>query len=118
MSCCLHCSGPLLPVSSLSQTNFLTFEFQQVSRLLAFVFLLSASSEVYSFTPSSKALSESHWASYFHQASLGTNLNYQLFTNNAGRYQVQHLANAEVNHPSFISLFMCNVLHHLYHHSP
>ncbi|OMO79929.1 Peptidase C50, separase [Corchorus capsularis] len=58
--------------------------FQKVSRLLSAVYLLSATNEHFSL-PSCKALSESHWASYFHQASLGTHLNYQFFPPACGR---------------------------------
>ncbi|XP_062077222.1 separase isoform X2 [Humulus lupulus] len=68
--------------------------FQKVSRLLAVMFVLAASGELCSLS-SSKEVSESHWASYFHQASLGSHLNYQIFTNNNGRHKVQHLVDAE-----------------------
>ncbi|KAF3435151.1 hypothetical protein FNV43_RR22238 [Rhamnella rubrinervis] len=68
---------------------------QKVSRLLAVVFLLSSSSELCSFSSSCKALSENHWASYFHQASLGTHLNYQFFTTNSGTAKFQHLVDSE-----------------------
>ncbi|XVF45726.1 hypothetical protein PTKIN_Ptkin02bG0229600 [Pterospermum kingtungense] len=58
--------------------------FQKVSRLLCAIYLLSATHEHF-VLPFCKALSESHWASYFHQASLGTQLNYQFFPNTYGR---------------------------------
>ncbi|KAF8019982.1 hypothetical protein BT93_G0618 [Corymbia citriodora subsp. variegata] len=51
---------------------------QKVSKLLALTYILSATSETYS---SSDALSENHWASFFHQASLGAHVNH-LFTYN------------------------------------
>ncbi|CAL8997984.1 unnamed protein product [Prunus brigantina] len=70
--------------------------FQKVSRLLAAIFLLSASSERFSLSSSSKTLCENHWASYFHQASLGTHLSYQFFSNVSDICNVQHLVNAEV----------------------
>ena len=71
---------------------------QQVSRLLAAIYVLSASSEPFSLPPSScKALSECHWASYFHHASLGTHLNHQFFSNMAGKLKAQNLLNVEVS---------------------
>ncbi|KAL7205879.1 hypothetical protein ACSBR2_018738 [Camellia fascicularis] len=63
---------------------------QKVSRLLAAIFVISASTELFSPSLSPcKALSESHWASYFHQASLGTHLNHQLFSSMTGKQKVQ-----------------------------
>ncbi|XP_022748574.1 separase isoform X3 [Durio zibethinus] len=62
--------------------------FQKVSRLLSAIYLLSATIEHFAL-PSCKALSESHWASFFHQASLGTHLNYQFFPNTSGRSNAQ-----------------------------
>ncbi|KAL9691962.1 hypothetical protein QQ045_012390 [Rhodiola kirilowii] len=60
--------------------------FQKVSRLLAALHVLSASTELFSLPKSSlKALSDSHWAAYFHQASIGTHLNYQLLSSWAGK---------------------------------
>lgn len=52
----------------------------QVSRLLSVLYTLSPSNKEFSMLFASKALCESQWASYFHQASLGTHLNYQLFS--------------------------------------
>ncbi|KAK7839536.1 separase [Quercus suber] len=72
--------------------------FQKVSKLLATIYVLSASTEFFPLSPSCKALSENHWASYFHQASLGTHLNYQFFSNMIGRCKVQHLVDAEGSH--------------------
>ncbi|PWA66399.1 separase [Artemisia annua] len=54
--------------------------FQKVSRLLSVLYTLSPSNKEFSMLFASKALCESQWASYFHQASLGTHLNYQLFS--------------------------------------
>ncbi|KAK1417650.1 hypothetical protein QVD17_26781 [Tagetes erecta] len=54
--------------------------FQKVSQLLAVLYTLSPSSKTFSMLTSSNLLSESQWASYFHQASLGTLVNYQLFS--------------------------------------
>ncbi|KAL8258316.1 hypothetical protein R6Q59_030357 [Mikania micrantha] len=54
--------------------------FRKVSQLLAVLYALSPSSKAFSMLTSSSSLSESQWASYFHQASLGTHVNYQLFS--------------------------------------
>ncbi|KAI7738304.1 hypothetical protein M8C21_012966, partial [Ambrosia artemisiifolia] len=55
--------------------------FQKVSRVLAVLYTLSPSIKTFSMpTSSASSLSESQWASYFHQASLGTHVNYQLFS--------------------------------------
>ncbi|RID78478.1 hypothetical protein BRARA_A01307 [Brassica rapa] len=48
--------------------------FQKVSRLLASLYMLSSSSDEFSFECDGKELSASHWVSYFHQASLGTHI--------------------------------------------
>ncbi|TQD99952.1 hypothetical protein C1H46_014456 [Malus baccata] len=69
--------------------------FQKVSRFLAAIFVLSASSDLFSLSSSSKTLRENHSASYFHQASLGTHLSCQFFTNISGISNVQHLTNNE-----------------------
>ncbi|XVF00736.1 hypothetical protein REPUB_Repub04eG0027100 [Reevesia pubescens] len=66
---------------------------QKVSRLLSAIYLLSATNEQFAL-PSCKALSESHWASYFHQASLGTHLNYQFFPNSCGRSNAQRFVDS------------------------
>ncbi|KAK9290720.1 hypothetical protein L1049_008894 [Liquidambar formosana] len=70
--------------------------FQKVSRLLAAIYVLSASSEPFSLCLSScKVLSESHWASFFHQASIGTHLNHQLFSSMAGKPVAHNLIDVE-----------------------
>ncbi|PON35191.1 Peptidase C50, separase [Trema orientale] len=74
--------------------------FQKVSRLLAVIFSLSSPNKLFSFTSSCKSLSESHWASYFHQASVGTHFSYHSLIINGGRYKVQHLADAKGGCPS------------------
>ncbi|KAH7834856.1 hypothetical protein Vadar_020340 [Vaccinium darrowii] len=62
----------------------------QVSRLLAAIFVPSAATEIFSpYVSPCKALSESHWASNFHQASLDTNLNLKLLTSLSGMQKVQ-----------------------------
>nr|XP_011462140.1 PREDICTED: separase [Fragaria vesca subsp. vesca] len=72
--------------------------FQKVSRLLAAIFLLSASSETFSLSSSCKNLHENHWASYFHQASIGAHLNYHFFTKISERCKLQHPVNSEGAH--------------------
>lgn len=52
----------------------------QVSQLLAVLYTLSPANEAFCMLSYSNSLSESQWASYFHQVSLGTHLNYQLFS--------------------------------------
>ncbi|KAK1428290.1 hypothetical protein QVD17_17121 [Tagetes erecta] len=53
--------------------------FQKISRLLAVLYTLSPSNKAFSMlTSCSSSLSESKWASYFHQVSVGTQTNYQL----------------------------------------
>ncbi|KAL5787518.1 hypothetical protein ACOSP7_004467 [Xanthoceras sorbifolium] len=69
--------------------------FQKVSRLLAAMYILSASSKLFSLSSSCKVLSESHWASFFHQASLGTHLNYQFLSNMSWRFKAQQLLDSE-----------------------
>ena len=70
---------------------------QQVSRLLSAIFVLSSSSKTFSLPNYSKVLSESHWASFFHQASLGNNLNYQFLSNTTPKHRTQNFADDQVN---------------------
>ncbi|XP_050938056.1 separase isoform X2 [Cucumis melo] len=65
--------------------------FQKVSRLLAVMHVISSTSELFSLASSNTILADSHWASYFHQASIGTQLNNQFFPNTTGRSCVQDL---------------------------
>ncbi|KAJ6704493.1 hypothetical protein OIU85_030317 [Salix viminalis] len=65
---------------------------QKVSRLLSAIFVLSSSSKTFSLPNFSKVLSESHWASFFHQASLGNNLNYQFLSNTTLKRRTQNFA--------------------------
>lgn len=70
---------------------------QQVSRLLAVIYIVSALNEKFSLSSFNKELDENFWASYFHQASIGTHLGYQFFSNLSGRCKVvQPLIDAEV----------------------
>ncbi|GMI95423.1 EXTRA SPINDLE POLES, RADIALLY SWOLLEN 4, homolog of separase, HOMOLOGY OF SEPARASE 1 [Hibiscus trionum] len=77
--------------------------FKKVSRLLSVVYLLSATNEHFTL-PSSKELSESHWASYFHQASLGTHRDNQFFPNTSGRTNDQRFVDSGVLVPLRIAM--------------
>ncbi|KAG4399168.1 hypothetical protein GLYMA_08G184200v4 [Glycine max] len=59
--------------------------FQKVSKLLAVMCVVSSLSEQFSLSSFSKALGENYWSSYFHQASIGTHLNYQFLSHLTGR---------------------------------
>ncbi|KAK7412084.1 hypothetical protein VNO78_03531 [Psophocarpus tetragonolobus] len=59
--------------------------FQKVSKLLAVMCVVSSSNQQFSLLPLSKALGESYWSSYFHQASIGTHLTYQFLSHLPGR---------------------------------
>ncbi|KAK0589698.1 hypothetical protein LWI29_017484 [Acer saccharum] len=86
--------------------------FQKVSRLLAAMYILSASSNLFSLSSSCKVLSESHWASFFHQASLGTDLNYQFLSNMSG-FNSPHRLDSENLHAtgsSDIGSETCNLV--------
>ncbi|XP_015580756.1 separase [Ricinus communis] len=65
--------------------------FQKVSRLLSGIFTLSSSSEHFSLPSYCKVLSEGHWASYFHQASLGTHHTCQFFSSITQKHKAEHL---------------------------
>ncbi|XP_043718262.1 separase-like isoform X1 [Telopea speciosissima] len=75
--------------------------FQKVSRLLAAIFLLSTSSGFCSLPVCiGDTLSVSHWAAYFHQASLGTHLNHQFFSTKSGKSKAQDSTHFESPHAS------------------
>ncbi|KAK7328241.1 hypothetical protein VNO77_22343 [Canavalia gladiata] len=61
--------------------------FQKVSKLLAVMYVVSASNEQFSLSSFSKALGENYWSSYFHQASIGTHLTYQFLSHLTSRYK-------------------------------
>lgn len=75
---------------------FLLILIKQVSKLLAVIYVLSSTSKLFSLSSSSKVLSESHWASFFHQASLGTHLNYKFLSNMSWRFKAQDIVDTEV----------------------
>ncbi|KAK4739682.1 hypothetical protein R3W88_003379 [Solanum pinnatisectum] len=62
---------------------------QKFSRLLAAVYVLSTSVKSFSIAPS-KAISESQWASFFHQASIGTHLNQHFFSFPLKKQKAEH----------------------------
>uniref|UniRef100_A0A1J3F8L7 separase n=1 Tax=Noccaea caerulescens TaxID=107243 RepID=A0A1J3F8L7_NOCCA len=74
--------------------------FQKVSRLLASLYLLSASSAEFSLKCDGNELSASHWVSYFHQASLGTHISYQFISNLSRRHKSQCLSDKECTEAS------------------
>ncbi|XP_019425826.1 PREDICTED: separase isoform X1 [Lupinus angustifolius] len=61
--------------------------FEKVSKLLAVMYVVSASSEQFSLSSFSKVLGENCWASYFHQASIGTHLTYRFLSHVSERYK-------------------------------
>ncbi|XP_024005725.1 separase isoform X2 [Eutrema salsugineum] len=83
--------------------------FQKVSRLLACLYLLSASSAEFSFECDGNELSASHWVSYFHQASLGTHISYQFISNLSRRHKSQCLSDKEVTERGCIGIFSLSI---------
>ncbi|KAK7246827.1 hypothetical protein RIF29_41697 [Crotalaria pallida] len=65
--------------------------FQKVSKLLAVMYVVSASSEQFSLSSLSKVLGENCWASYFHEASTGTHLTYRFLSHLSGRCKGSYL---------------------------
>ncbi|XP_047976121.1 separase isoform X2 [Salvia hispanica] len=82
--CCELSSIGTVRVLSLLKLSFILCRdvpvlLQKVSRLLAVIYVLSTSLEQFSLSSNEQG-SESQWASFFHQASLGTQLNQQLLS--------------------------------------
>lgn len=67
----------------------------QVSRLLAAVYVLSTSLEQFALSSNEQG-SESQWASFFHQASLGIQLNQQFLSGIMQKKQSQSVKDSEV----------------------
>ncbi|CAA7060137.1 unnamed protein product [Microthlaspi erraticum] len=84
--------------------------FQKVSRLLASLYLLSASSAEFSLESDGNELSASHWVSYFHQASLGTHISYQFISNLSRRHKSQCLSDKECTEASCSSCMVTEEL--------
>ncbi|KAI3841547.1 hypothetical protein MKX03_023861 [Papaver bracteatum] len=73
--------------------------FQKVSRLLAVIFLLSSSDGPFCLPHfSGKVLTVSHWAAYFHQASVGTYLSHQFLSKPIGQPKNGKLKDSESSH--------------------
>ncbi|KAI4296272.1 hypothetical protein L6164_036245 [Bauhinia variegata] len=97
----IFCNLPCIKFEDLAYWLMLAFVlsgefpllFQKVSTLLAVMFIVSASSEQLSLSSFSKSLGDNYWATYFHQASIGTHLAYQFRSRASGR--CQHLVDAE-----------------------
>ncbi|KAH6777375.1 hypothetical protein C2S51_008687 [Perilla frutescens var. frutescens] len=68
--------------------------FQKISRLLAAIYLLSTSLKQISLSSNEEG-SESQWASFFHQASLGTQFNQQFLSGMMQKKQSQNPRNYE-----------------------
>ena len=80
---------------------------QQVSKLLALMHVVSALTEQVSLSSFSKPLGENYWASYFHQASIGTHLTYQFLSHLTGRCKVQPLVEAYLYEYQILWNFNC-----------
>ncbi|XP_010245919.1 PREDICTED: separase isoform X3 [Nelumbo nucifera] len=81
-----------------TKKSFVSQSVDKVSRLLAAIFLLSTSGGLFYFPfCSGKSLSRSHWAAYFHQASLGTHLNYLFFSSMSAKLKGQNFVNSQVS---------------------
>ncbi|KAL8478593.1 hypothetical protein ACS0TY_030468 [Phlomoides rotata] len=92
-SCCeLSRLGTVKIVSLLKQCFILSRDvpllFQKISRLLAVIYVLSTSLKQFSLPPSEEEC-ESLWASFYHQASLGTQLNQQILSGIVQKNQSQ-----------------------------
>ena len=77
--------------------------------MLASLYMLSSSSDEFSFECDGKELSASHWVSYFHQASLGTHISYQFISNLSRRHKSQCLSDKEVRDGSWRGIFNLSV---------
>ncbi|KAI3912246.1 hypothetical protein MKW98_012057 [Papaver atlanticum] len=104
INCCgLSCIQIPKIVSWLMQAFVLCREvpllFQKVSRLLAVIFLLSSSDGPFCLPHfSGKVLTVSHWAAYFHQASVGTYLSHQFLSKPIGQPKNGKLKDSESSH--------------------
>lgn len=83
---------------------------QQISRLLAALYVLSTSLKQFSLSPDEEG-SESRWASFFHQASLGAHLNQQIISDIVQKKQ-KAARDTEVGSPgiSLLQISDCRVL--------
>ncbi|KAJ4836891.1 hypothetical protein Tsubulata_046816 [Turnera subulata] len=95
-ACCVLSHVPLQQIVSWLKLAFVRCRevptlFQKVSTLLSAIYILASSDGNFSLPFHGRGLSESQWASYFHQASLGTHLNYQFFSNMIAKCKAQSL---------------------------
>lgn len=75
--------------------------------MLASLYVVSSATDVFSLPPSSlKPLSHSHWAAYFHQASVGSHFNYHILSSLAGKFISENPSDNKVNHHATI---LCRV---------
>ena len=79
---------------------------QQVSRLLTVLYMLSTSVEAFSMSPD-EAVSQSHWATFFHQASIGSHFNQQLLSSMMRKPKVEGMMGLEVC-VLIYALFFCS----------
>ncbi|XP_027157654.1 separase [Coffea eugenioides] len=79
---------------------------QKVSRLLTVLYMLSTSVEAFSMSPD-EAVSQSHWATFFHQASIGSHFNQQLLSSMMRKPKVEGMMGLEdcsFSSSNFVSL--------------
>jgi len=79
---------------------------QQVSKLLAVMYVVSSLSEQFSMPSFSKVFDENYWSSYFHQASIGTHLTYQFLSHTSGECKVQSLVDVR----AYLHFMFINIL--------
>ncbi|KAK4438264.1 Separase [Sesamum alatum] len=108
--CCeLLCIGTIRIISLLKLSFILCQEvpllFQKISRLLASIYVLSTSLKQFSLSPSEEG-SESQWASFFHQASLGSHLNQQILSGIVQKKQSQIATDSEDSFPKSVSTIL------------
>ncbi|KAK6135420.1 hypothetical protein DH2020_030839 [Rehmannia glutinosa] len=81
-------------ISDENVEEFKQFGTLEISRLLAAVYVLSVSLKQFSISPLEEGF-ESQWASFFHQASLGTHLNQQIISSMFQKKQTQIATDSE-----------------------
>jgi len=86
---------------------------QQVSKLLAVMYVVSSSSEQFLMPSFSKVFDENYWSSYFHQASIGTHLTYQFLSHTSGGCKVQSLVDVQFRH-IFMFINILKFIHGFY----
>lgn len=80
----------------------------QVSRLLSTIFVVSVSAESISLPLcTGKALSASHWAAYFHQASVGSYMHYQYLSSVKGNNESGNSKVSKVCYQESVLIVYC-----------